>query len=77
MNMKFRERDRGRHMIEISDLDYCRLLDGRNALGAALQYLVSAADANDAANQTDLAEAIERAKAALEQYGEHQGFVLL
>lgn len=68
-------------MIEISDYNYHRLVNGRNALGAALQRLVSASEvvnsnAQDAGTMTELAEAVKQAQTVLAQYGEHQGFVL-
>lgn len=61
-------------MIEISESNYRRHVEGRNAMGAALQRLVSATEANDAANPNELAEATAQAQAVLAQYGEHQGF---
>lgn len=51
-------------MLEISDHNYHRVVNGRNALGAALQRFVSASaavksDASDAGTATELAEAVE------------------
>ena len=67
-------------MIELSEQDYRRLLDGRNALGQALQHLateVEKATASDAERAHGLADAIKHAQAVLAEYGEHQGFVLM
>ncbi|ENZ77974.1 MULTISPECIES: hypothetical protein [Ralstonia] len=64
-------------MLEMSDEDYRRLLEGRNAFGAALRRLVNATDADGAAISGELAEAKKQARALLAHYGEHQAFVLL
>ncbi|WP_213781770.1 hypothetical protein [Caballeronia sp. dw_276] len=65
-------------MIEISDHDYRRLLDGRNALRRQVSASEAAnSNTNDATRTTELAEAVKQAQTVLAQYGEHQTFVLL
>ncbi|MGU7773734.1 hypothetical protein ACV229_26570 [Burkholderia sp. MR1-5-21] len=69
-------------MIEISDRNYHRLVDGHNALAGALHRLVIASEAaasgaNGTVNASELAEAMKQAQDVLSRYGDHQGFVLV
>ncbi|MHC2876619.1 hypothetical protein [Ralstonia sp. 121560039-2] len=62
-------------VIKISERDYKRLLEGRNALGAALEALVNAPEVGT----PDLAprsEVLKHARAVLAEYGGHQAFTL-
>ncbi len=62
-------------MIQISERDFKRLLDARNALAEVLDTLINAPDVGT----PDLAlrsEVLKHASAVLAEYGTHQAFVL-
>ncbi|ANJ76561.1 hypothetical protein A9Y76_27065 (plasmid) [Ralstonia insidiosa] len=62
-------------MIQMCERDYKRLLEGRNALGAALAALVNAPDVATS-ELAPRSEVLEHARAVLAEYGAHQAFVL-
>lgn len=58
------------------------LLEGCNAMGAALQRSLSASNAGNTqvkitAQALELTDAVNEAKALIEKYGDHQAFLLM
>jgi hypothetical protein len=83
--------DRKEHMndlIELTERDYTRLLEGRNAFAAALQRLADVSEAmarkgDDSVpaslrnvSDKDVAAAVNNARVLLDKFGLHQAFLL-
>ena len=76
-------------MIQLNDRDYERLLEARNAMGAALQRLADGAEAvvqqangavpkqSRSGIENELAEAVAVSRGLLKKYSEHQGFIVI